>query len=117
MSDPAVLRARLHDRTARIAVIGLGYVGLPVATRAAEVGYDVIGYDVSEQRVSALAQGVSYVEDISDATVAASLAAGFRPTTDPADLAGFDVAVITVPTPLREGNPDLTFVEEAGRSV
>ncbi|MEA3055376.1 MAG: UDP-N-acetyl-D-glucosamine dehydrogenase [Actinomycetota bacterium] len=117
MSSPASLRARIDDRMARIAVIGLGYVGLPVATRAAEVGYEVVGYDVSEQRVSALANGASYVEDISDDIVAESLASGFRPTTDPADLAGFDVAIITVPTPLREGNPDLAYVEEAGRSV
>jgi nucleotide sugar dehydrogenase len=57
------------------------------------------------------------VGDVSDATVAAALAGGYLPTTDPADLAGFDVAVISVPTPLRDGAPDLTYIEDAGRAL
>ncbi len=60
--------------------------------------------------------GRTYIDDVSDADIAAALASGrFLPTTDPADLAGFDVAVVTVPTPLRDGAPDLRHVEDAAR--
>jgi nucleotide sugar dehydrogenase len=108
---------QIDARTARIVVVGQGYVGLPVAMRAVEVGFPVVGFDVSVERVAALARGESFVGDVSDATVAAALAGGYLPTTDPADLAGFDVAVISVPTPLRDGAPDLTYIEEAGRTL
>jgi UDP-N-acetyl-D-mannosaminuronic acid dehydrogenase/UDP-N-acetyl-D-glucosamine dehydrogenase len=109
------LLRRLTDRQAKVAVLGQGYVGLPVAMRASAAGFDVVGFDVAEARVASLRDGTSYVEDIPDAEVAAALTAGYLPSTDPADLAGFDVAVITVPTPLREGAPDLTYVESAAR--
>jgi UDP-N-acetyl-D-glucosamine dehydrogenase len=107
----------LVDREAKVAVVGQGYVGLPVAMRAATLGFPVVGYDVAEERVGALAGGTSYVEDVPDALLADALAQGYRPTTDAADLAGFDVAVITVPTPLREGTPDLSYVEGAARTL
>ena len=98
-------------------MVGQGYVGLPVAMRAVEVGFDVVGFDVSVERVEALARGESFVGDVSDATVAAALEAGYLPTFDAADLAGFDVAVISVPTPLRDGAPDLAYIEDAGRAL
>ena len=108
---------QLHQRSARVVVVGQGYVGLPVAMRAVEVGFDVVGFDVSVERVEALARGESFVGDVSDATVAAALEAGYLPTFDAADLAGFDVAVISVPTPLRDGAPDLAYIEDAGRAL
>jgi UDP-N-acetyl-D-glucosamine dehydrogenase len=111
------LLRRLNDREARVAVLGQGYVGLPVAMRACDAGFEVVGLDVDAKRAGSLAQGVSFVEDISDEEVARALANGYTATADPADLAGFDVAVITVPTPLREGNPDLSFVESAARML
>ncbi len=99
-------------------VVGQGYVGLPLAMRAVEVGHDVVGFEVDEGRVKRLAAGESYVEDIPHDQLAKSLASGrYRPTTDEADLAGFDVAVITVPTPLREGNPDLSFIEDSASTL
>ncbi len=101
----------------KVAVIGLGYVGLPVAMRAVEAGYKVVGYDVDVPRLVALRSGHSYVEDVPDEALAAATAAGFEATGDGAVLAGFDIAVITVPTPLREGVPDLTFVEVAARTL
>jgi UDP-N-acetyl-D-glucosamine dehydrogenase len=104
---------RINDRDARVVVLGQGYVGLPVAMRAAGVGYPVVGFDVSESRIASLRAGRSYVEDISDDEVQRALTGGYLASTDPADLAGFDVAVITVPTPLREGAPDLSYVESA----
>ena len=111
------LLKQLNKRSAKVVVIGQGYVGLPVAMRAVEVGFDVVGFDVSIERVEALARGESFVGDVSDATVAAALQSGYLPTLDAADLAGFDVAVISVPTPLRDGAPDLGYIEDAGRAL
>lgn len=108
---------RLQNRSARVAVLGQGYVGLVVAMRASEAGFPVVGLEVDPQRVESLAEGRSYIEDISDDTLHRALAAGYRPTSDPAELADFDVAVISVPTPLREGGPDLSFVERAADMV
>ena len=107
------LLARLADRTARVVVMGQGYVGLPVAMRASAVGFPVVGFEVSNDRVKALQAGQSYVGDVSDAELQAALAAGYLPTTDTGDLAGFDVAVISVPTPLHDGLPDLSYIEQA----
>jgi UDP-N-acetyl-D-glucosamine dehydrogenase len=119
MTDSILAEAlrRLDDRTAKIAVIGQGYVGLPVAMRAAEVGFPVVGYEVSKERVSALAEGRSYVEDIPDDQLQRALASGYLPTDSAGELGGFDVAVISVPTPLTEGAPDLTYVESAARTL
>ena len=100
----------------RVVVVGQGYVGLPLAMRAAEVGYDVVGFDVDRARIDRLAAGDSYVGDIPAPRLRAALDSGrYRPTVDPGALAGFDIAVITVPTPLRDGNPDLSYIEEAAR--
>lgn len=112
-----VLTDKLADRSAKVVVVGQGYVGLPVAMRASEVGFPVVGFEVSEARVQALRDGESYVGDVSDDELRAALAAGYHPTTDPADLAGFDVAVISVPTPLADGGPDLTYIEQAGATL
>jgi UDP-N-acetyl-D-glucosamine dehydrogenase len=100
--------------TRRVVIIGQGYVGLPVAMRAVTAGFDVVGFDVDERRVKRLAAGDSMIEDITTETLTAALATGrYRPTTQPEDLADFDIAVISVPTPLREGVPDLSFIESA----
>jgi UDP-N-acetyl-D-glucosamine dehydrogenase len=102
----------------KLVVVGQGYVGLALAMRAVEVGFDVVGFDSDEDRVKRLAAGHSYVEDVSDATLGAALASGrFRPTDDEAHCAQFDVAVIDVPTPLDDGVPNLSYVEEAARVV
>jgi len=102
----------------RVVVVGQGYVGLPVAIRAAEVGYQVVGLDLDERRVAALAEGRSHVEDIPDARLQAQLSSGaYRVTSDYADADGFDIAVVSVPTPLRETLPDLSFIESAAESL
>jgi UDP-N-acetyl-D-glucosamine dehydrogenase len=101
-----------------VVVAGLGYVGLPLAMRAAAAGHRVIGYDTDPGRVKLLAAGESYVEDISSAELQDALHGGqFLPSSDEAACAGFDVAVITVPTPLREGLPDLSYIEAASRML
>jgi UDP-N-acetyl-D-mannosaminuronic acid dehydrogenase/UDP-N-acetyl-D-glucosamine dehydrogenase len=102
----------------RLAVVGQGYVGLPVAMRAVDVGFTVTGVDLDPHRVAALAAGDSYVEDVSSARLARALATGrYHPTADYADVDGFDAAIITVPTPLTESRPDLTYIEAAGREL
>ncbi len=108
---------KIEDRTAKIVVVGQGYVGLPVAMRAVEVGFTVIGFEASADRVKSLLAGESYVGDISDEELTRALHEGYTPSIDPADLAGFDVAVISVPTPLRDGLPDLSYIEHAGRDL
>ena len=98
----------------KLAVMGQGYVGLPLAMRAVEVGHTVVGFDTDAGRIKLLAAGESYVEDIPSEQLAAAIATGrYTAADDPAALADFDVAVITVPTPLREGAPDLSFMENA----
>lgn len=102
----------------RVIVVGQGYVGLPLAMRAVETGFDVVGYDVDDGRVKALGSGSSFVEDVSDEALVAALASGrYRPASTFEGVTSFDVAVIAVPTPLREGAPDLTYIEEAARSL
>ncbi|MFD7984446.1 nucleotide sugar dehydrogenase [Kitasatospora indigofera] len=98
----------------RVVVTGQGRVGLPLAVRAAEVGHRVVGYDPDERRVERLTAGGSHVEDVPAARLRPLLASGaYRPSADPADVEGFDVAVITVPAPLRDGALDLSRVESA----
>jgi UDP-N-acetyl-D-glucosamine dehydrogenase len=102
----------------RLAVVGQGYVGLPLALRAAEVGYQVVGFDVDAGRVKQLATGSSYVEDISDERLGDALRSGrYQPTDDPDHLGGFDIAVIDVPTPLDDGVPNLSYVEGAATAL
>ncbi|RCG29397.1 nucleotide sugar dehydrogenase [Sphaerisporangium album] len=102
----------------KLVVVGQGYVGLPLAMRAVEAGFDVVGLDVDAWRVKRLNAGESYIEDVGDDVLAEARGSGrYLATTDYARAAGFDVCVITVPTPLREGVPDLRHITEAGRSI
>jgi len=100
----------------KLVVIGQGYVGLPLALRAAEVGFDVIGFDLDGAKIKRLEAGESAIEDVSDERLRAALDdSSYLPTVDPAALTGFDVAVVSVPTPLAGGNPDLSHITAAAR--
>jgi UDP-N-acetyl-D-glucosamine dehydrogenase len=102
----------------RLVLMGQGYVGLPVAMRAVARGYTVVGFDTDEARVKRLNAGESYVEDVPDAVLQEALATDrYRATTVERECAGFDVAVITVPTPLRDGVPDLSYIEASARML
>jgi UDP-N-acetyl-D-glucosamine dehydrogenase len=102
----------------RVVVVGQGYVGLPLAVRAAQVNHEVVAYDVDETRIKRLLSGQSYIEDISDEHLAAVLEAGtLHPSCEARACAGFDVAVVAVPTPLREGVPDLRYIERAAETL
>ena len=98
----------------RVVVIGQGYVGLPVAIRAVEVGFEVVGFDIDKTRIDCLRKSETFIDDITDRDLAIAMSTGrYLPTDDSAALAGFDVAVVCVPTPLRDGAPDLSYVEDA----
>ncbi len=102
----------------KVVVVGQGYVGLPVAMRAVEVGHEVVGLEVSPHRLELLRRGESYIDDIDSTLLTSALRSGrFTASDDYADARGFDVAIITVPTPLREGVPDLSYIEESSRSL
>ncbi|MEU0413556.1 nucleotide sugar dehydrogenase [Streptomyces griseorubiginosus] len=101
-----------------ICVLGQGYVGLPLALRAAEAGHTVTGYEPDIRRCRQLSEGSSYIEDIDSARLREVLASGaYAPSSDPKDLKGFDIAVITVPTPLTDRTPDLSCVRAAARDL
>jgi UDP-N-acetyl-D-glucosamine dehydrogenase len=101
-----------------VVVAGLGYVGLPLALRAAQVGHQVVGYDTDVGRVKLLAAGESYIEDVPAGQLTVALRNGaFQPFSDADACAGFDVGVIAVPTPLQDGLPDLTYIESAARTL
>jgi UDP-N-acetyl-D-glucosamine dehydrogenase len=107
-----VLLGKIKERTACVGVVGLGYVGLPLAVEFAKAGFRVIGYDVSERVVTQLNEGVSHIQDVSSSDVAQQIEAGkLEATTDESRLAEMDVVLIAVPTPLsKTRDPDMTFV-------
>jgi UDP-N-acetyl-D-glucosamine dehydrogenase len=110
---------RIERREARVAVIGLGYVGLPLVELFAAGGFPVLGLDIDPAKIQALVSGESYIGHVTSDRVAALLASGrFEPTTDFSRLAAADAILICVPTPLGEHRePDLSAVANTGRSI
>lgn len=119
MDHLAELKKKAEQRRLRIGVVGLGYVGLPLAIRFAAAGYDVTGIELSEEKVAALGRGESYIDDVSREEIEAALASGrFRATTDLSALETVHSISICVPTPLSKfREPDLAAVREAGGSL
>jgi nucleotide sugar dehydrogenase len=104
--------------TTDLAVIGLGYVGLPLAQAAIQAGLSVVGYDVSDRVIAGLNSNKSHVDDLSDADIAAMVKAGFSATKDDSVLAAAKAIVICVPTPLSaDGGPDLSAVLGATQTI
>ncbi|PSP77591.1 UDP-N-acetyl-D-glucosamine dehydrogenase [Halobacteriales archaeon QS_4_69_225] len=102
----------------RVGVVGLGYVGLPLALAMHNAGYDVVGVDVDEDTVARLRDGESTVRDVADAEVADAVAEGLTFTTDYAALSDVDGVSVCVPTPLRKTDtPDLSFVVDAAERL
>jgi UDP-N-acetyl-D-glucosamine dehydrogenase len=116
-TDSAVtfLEERIKNRTARVGIIGLGYVGLPLAVEFAKAGFSVTGIDVQESKVDKLNRGESYVQDVSSEMVRSLVASKkFRATTDFSTVAQLDTINIAVPTPLRKTkDPDMSYVVSA----
>ena len=105
------------NRTARVAVVGLGYVGLPLAAALAASGYEVVGIDVDPAKVEAVNRGRSYIADVADADLLAH-ASRLRATSDYAILGQCDAVSICLPTPLdRKGQPDVSSILASGREI
>jgi UDP-N-acetyl-D-glucosamine dehydrogenase len=119
MTHHDTLLQRLNNRQARIGIIGLGYVGLPLAVEFAEAGFDVVGIDVIADKVAQLNAGHSYIADIPSERLAPLVKAGkFSATTDYAAVASLDAISICVPTPLRKTkDPDMSYVIQAVEQV
>jgi UDP-N-acetyl-D-glucosamine dehydrogenase len=119
--EPALdqLLQRLQCRTARIGIVGLGYVGLPLALTYAEAGYPVLGLDIDTVKTSAINAGQSYIQHIAGSRVAAARQAGrLEATTDFAEAAQADALIICVPTPLNQyREPDLNFVVNTTKAL
>jgi UDP-N-acetyl-D-glucosamine dehydrogenase len=119
MTARDVLLRKIQDRSATVAVVGLGYVGLPLAVEFAKAGFTVIGYDVSRRVVDLLNQGKSHIQDVPASEVAALVKAKkFSATTDDARLGEADAISIAVPTPLgKTRDPDMSYVQAAASTV
>lgn len=111
----AQLTERIANKTARVGIIGLGYVGLPLAVEFAKAGFSVTGIDVIASKVERLNAGDSYLQDVAPVDVARLVESGkFRATADFSVIADLDTINICVPTPLRKTkDPDMSFIVSA----
>ena len=114
----ADLKQQLESLQARVAVLGLGYVGLPLAVEAARTGYETLGYDPDPEKTSQINEGRSNVLDVSDDDVGELVKGGrLAVSSDPKILNSADVFVICVPTPLKHELPDMTYIESAASEI
>ncbi len=115
----AGLRDRIEKREARLGILGLGYVGLPLALEFAKAGFTVLGFDISEEKVDLVNKGSSYIGDVTTDELAEQVNAGrIAATTDFDRLADMDCISICVPTPLsKTKDPDMTYVEAATNAI
>jgi UDP-N-acetyl-D-glucosamine dehydrogenase len=113
------LKRRIRTRRAKVGILGLGYVGLPLAAEFVRAGFEVTGFDVAESKVAALRKGRSYVPDVPSKVVRDAVRRGrLKATTDFGALAGLDAVSVCVPTPLsKTRDPDMSFVEGAAREI
>jgi UDP-N-acetyl-D-glucosamine dehydrogenase len=108
----------LKNRTAKVGVIGLGYVGLPLSLLFAEAGFSVTGFDIDEKKVANLEAGRSYIFRIPEDEIQSARKQGFRATGDFSMLSSMDAIIMCVPTPLTgHREPDLSFIENTARAV
>src|SRR5215469_11672045 len=112
------LKGKILQREARVAVIGLGYVGLPLALLYIERGFPVTGFDIDTRKVSKLNAGGSYIFRITEVEIERALKQGFSATSDYSQLANVDAIIICVPTPLNEYHePDLSYITGTAESI
>jgi UDP-N-acetyl-D-glucosamine dehydrogenase len=119
LSPGDILLAKLTDKTAVLGVVGLGYVGLPLAVEKAKAGYRVIGFDIQAKRVDLVNQGRNYIGDVVDRELKELVAQGcLKATIDYSDIAGVDAVAICVPTPLdKYQQPDISYVVNSTRQI
>jgi UDP-N-acetyl-D-glucosamine dehydrogenase len=112
------LNKKLDDRTAKVGVIGLGYVGLPLVLLFSEQKFRVTGFDIDKNKVDTLTQGGSYIVRIPGTEIQAAQAAGFTATTDYSHITEMDAVLIAVPTPLNDHHePDLSFIVATAEAI
>ena len=113
------LAEKIRAQEAEIGVIGMGYVGLPLALAAAEAGFSVTGFDIDREKVAALEEGRSYIAHIAAGAVTAARESGrFAATADFAELGQMDLVLACVPTPLTaQREPDMTFVTNTAEQI
>src|ERR1700693_593616 len=112
------LKTKIEQRQARIAIIGLGYVGLPLALLYTEEKFRVTGFDIDQRKVATLTQGGSYIVRILPAEIQQARSQGFEATADYARLTEMDAIIICVPTPLNEYHePDLSYITDTAKSI
>jgi UDP-N-acetyl-D-glucosamine dehydrogenase len=111
-------KAKIQRREARIGIIGLGYVGLPLALLYSEEKFKVTGFDIDSRKIDTLAKGGSYIYRIAPQEIQAAKASGFSATSDYSELTAMDAIIICVPTPLNEYHePDLSFITGTTHSI
>jgi UDP-N-acetyl-D-glucosamine dehydrogenase len=109
---------KIENRSARFGIIGMGYVGLPLALLFSEEGFAVTGFDIDGKKVSALNAGGSYIVRIPGTEIQAAQKQGFRATSDYSEIASVDAVIICVPTPLNEYHePDLSYIRDTARAI
>src|SRR6202035_4445410 len=112
------LKNRIQQRQARIGIIGLGYVGLPLALLFSEQKFAVTGFDIDQRKVDTLAQGGSYIYRISKEEIQAAKSQGFSATADYSRIVEMDAIIICVPTPLNQYHePDLSFITDTTHAI
>ncbi|NQT94933.1 MAG: nucleotide sugar dehydrogenase [Candidatus Omnitrophica bacterium] len=118
MSNYKKLITLINRKQAKVCVVGLGYVGLPIAIEFAYKGFFVYGFDTKESRVQRLKKGISYIDDISDKDVKKAIGKKLYPTCCVSDLSKADVIIICVPTPLRKRKvPNISYIIKASNSI
>jgi UDP-N-acetyl-D-glucosamine dehydrogenase len=118
IAQAASLKTKIESRTAKVGVVGLGYVGLPLAMLYSRAGFQVTGFDVDAKKVDALSAGQSYIKRILVEEIQELLENKFRATTDYSEIRNVDAVMICVPTPLDEHQcPDMRYIEETARSL
>ena len=112
------LKDRIAARKARVGIIGLGYVGLPLALLYSEQKFPVTGFDIDQRKVDTLDQGGTYIFRITPQEIAAAKANGFKATANYSQISQMDAIIICVPTPLNEYHePDLSYITETAKAV
>jgi len=112
------LKSKIQQRKARVGIIGMGYVGLPLALLYSEQKFQVTGFDIDQRKVDTLAKGGSYIYRITTEEIQAAKAQGFTATSDYAQITEMDAVIICVPTPLNEYHePDLSFITDTTHSI
>ncbi len=112
------LKGRIEARQARVGIIGLGYVGLPLALLYSEQKFPVAGFDIDQRKIDILAKGGSYIFRISPEEIQAAKASGFQATADYSQITAMDAIIICVPTPLNEYHePDLSYITNTAHAV